>query len=65
MNLDPHVNFEVFVAKNARITGADIAHVCREAGMQAVRQNRFVVSQQDFENAWDITIGKRRAEIED
>ncbi|KAH0573281.1 26S protease regulatory subunit 6B [Spironucleus salmonicida] len=65
MNLEKDVDFEVFVSKNAKISGADIAHVCREAGMQAVRNNRFIVSHDDFEKAWDVTIAKRKNDIDE
>ena len=61
MSLAKDVDFEPFVAKNARISGADVAQVCREAGMQAIRENRFVVFQRDFERAWEVTMGRRKA----
>lgn len=30
--------------------------------MQAVRENRFIVTQADFEKAWEVTIGRRRSD---
>ena len=64
MNLAKDVDFEVFVSKNVKITGADINQVAREAGMQAVRENRYVVAQRDFEKAWEVTVGKRKNQEE-
>ena len=40
MNLSPEVELEDFVARPEKITAADIAAICQEAGMQAVRRNR-------------------------
>lgn len=62
MNLDKSVDFEVFVQKNVKISGADVAQICREAGMHAVRENRFVVNQSDFEHSWDVCVGRRKAD---
>lgn len=60
MSLAKDVDFEVFVSKTQKVSGADIDQVCREAGMQAVRENRFIVTQADFEKAWEVTIGRRK-----
>jgi 26S proteasome regulatory subunit T3 len=32
--------------------------VCQEAGMQAVRKNRYVVTQKDFDKAYKIVVRK-------
>lgn len=35
-----------------KISSADISAVCQEAGMQAVRRNRFVIIGKDFDEAY-------------
>jgi len=59
MTLDKDVDFEVFVAKNEKLSGADIKSVCVEAGMNAIRGNRFIVTHADFEAAYKVVVGKR------
>ncbi|KAF4662443.1 26S proteasome regulatory subunit 6B [Perkinsus chesapeaki] len=49
MNLSEDVDLEDFVSRPEKISAADIAAICQEAGMQAVRRNRYVVTQKDFE----------------
>lgn len=44
MNLAKDVDFEVFISKNAKVSGAEIENVCSEAGMSAIRENRFIVT---------------------
>lgn len=40
MNLSPEVDLEDYVARPDKLSGADIASICQEAGMHAVRKNR-------------------------
>jgi 26S proteasome regulatory subunit T3 len=49
MNLAPDVNLEDYINRTEKISAADITAVCQEAGMQAVRRNRYVVTGKDFE----------------
>ena len=42
MNLADEVDLEDYVGRPDKISAADIASICQEAGMQAVRKNRFV-----------------------
>ena len=44
MNLGDDVDLETFVSRPDKISGADISSICQEAGMQAVRKNRYVVT---------------------
>ena len=44
MNLGDDVDLESFVSRPDKISAADIASICQEAGMQAVRKNRYVVT---------------------
>lgn len=41
MNLADEVDLETFVSRPDKISNADIAAICLEAGMQAVRKNRY------------------------
>jgi len=59
MNLSPEVELEDFVARPEKITAADIAAICQEAGMQAVRRNRYVILAKDFETGWKEHIKKK------
>merc|ERR1712054_337298 len=52
MNLSDDVDLEEFVSRPDKITGADIQAICQEAGMQAVRKNRYVVLPKDFQKAY-------------
>lgn len=52
MNLSEEVDLEDYVSRPDKISGADIAAICQEAGMQAVRKNRYVVLPKDFEKGY-------------
>ena len=52
MNLSDDVDLEDFVARPEKISAADIASICAEAGLQAVRNNRYVVLAKDFQKAY-------------
>eukprot|EP00177_Eucheuma_denticulatum_P005291 GFKZ01009626.1.p1 GENE.GFKZ01009626.1~~GFKZ01009626.1.p1 ORF type:complete len:415 (+),score=88.67 GFKZ01009626.1:134-1378(+) len=58
MNLADEVDLEDFVSRPDKISGAEIASICQEAGMQAVRKNRYVVLQSDFETAYKANVQK-------
>merc|ERR1712178_485026 len=49
MNLSEEVDLEDFVSRPEKISAADITSICQEAGMQAVRKNRYVIMPKDFE----------------
>jgi 26S proteasome regulatory subunit T3 len=49
MNLSEEVDLETFVNRPDRISAAEIASICAEAGLMAVRANRYVVLTKDFE----------------
>ena len=51
MNLGDDVDLEDFVARPEKISAADIASICSEAGLQAVRNNRYVVLAKDFQSS--------------
>jgi len=64
MNLSEDVDLEDYVARPVKITGADINAICQEAGMQAVRENRYVVLLKDFEKGYKNNIKKDETEHE-
>lgn len=58
MNLSDEVDLEDFVARPDKISCADINSICQEAGMQAVRANRYLVLRGDFEKAYKSVVKK-------
>ncbi|CAB1333475.1 unnamed protein product [Coregonus sp. 'balchen'] len=54
----------VDVARPDKISGADINSICQEAGMLAVRENRYIVLAKDFEKAYKTVIKKDEQEHE-
>ena len=41
-----------------KISAADIRAICQEAGLQAVRKNRYVVMPKDFEKGYKSSVRK-------
>ena len=64
MNLSDEVDLEDYVARPDKISGADINAICQEAGMQAVRENRYVVLAKDFEKGYKSNTKKGEQEHE-
>ncbi len=64
MNLSEEVDLEDYVARPDKISGADINAICQEAGMQAVRENRYIVLPKDFEKGYKNNIKKDETEHE-
>merc|ERR1711892_465511 len=62
MNLSDEVDLEDYVARPDRISGADINAICQEAGMHAVRENRYIVLPKDFEKGYKNNIKKDESE---
>lgn len=58
MNLSPDVDLEDYISRTDMISGADITSICMEAGMQAVRADRYVISPKDFEAAYEKAVRK-------
>ena len=63
MNVAPDVDLESFVSRPEKISAADIAAICQEAGMQAVRKNRYVVMHKDFEKAYKVILKRSKKEF--
>ena len=58
--LSPNVNLEVVARGTPGFSGADLANLANEAAINAVRDNRNVVTAVDFETARDrIILGRR------
>ena len=58
MNLSDEVDLEDYVSRPDKISAADIRSICQEAGLQAVRKNRYVVMPKDFEKAYKVSVRK-------
>jgi len=64
MNLGDDVDLESFVQRPEKLSAAEIAAICQEAGLHAVRANRYVVLHKDFEKAYKNNIKKADTEFE-
>merc|ERR1719310_1515994 len=58
MNLSDDVDLEDYVSRPEKVSGAEIACIVQEAGMQAVRNNRYVVLPKDFEKGYKANTQK-------
>ncbi|GKT27578.1 26S proteasome regulatory subunit 4 homolog A [Aduncisulcus paluster] len=63
MTLSPDVNFEEFIHTKDGLSGADIQAICTEAGLQALRERRMMVSHKDFVEARESVIYKKNKDI--
>lgn len=64
MNLSEEVDLEEFVARPDKLTGAEISAICQEAGMQAVRKNRYVILTKDIEKGYKANVKKADTDFE-
>jgi len=53
MNLGDDVDLEDYVSRGDMLSAADIASICQESGLQAVRNNRYIILAEDFEKAYN------------
>ncbi|KAD6119936.1 hypothetical protein E3N88_11207 [Mikania micrantha] len=58
MNLSDEVDLEDYVSRPDKISAAEIAAICQEAGMHAVRKNRYVILPKDFEKGYRTNVKK-------
>eukprot|EP00595_Chromulina_sp_UTEXLB2642_P000154 CAMPEP_0196761596 /NCGR_PEP_ID=MMETSP1095-20130614/898_1 /TAXON_ID=96789 ORGANISM="Chromulina nebulosa, Strain UTEXLB2642" /NCGR_SAMPLE_ID=MMETSP1095 /ASSEMBLY_ACC=CAM_ASM_000446 /LENGTH=399 /DNA_ID=CAMNT_0042111375 /DNA_START=60 /DNA_END=1259 /DNA_ORIENTATION=+ len=63
MNLSEEVDLEDYVNRPDKISAAEISSICQEAGMQAVRRNRYVILSKDFEEAYKKVVKKADKEF--
>jgi 26S proteasome regulatory subunit T3 len=64
MNLSEDIDLEDFVQRPEKLSAAEISAVCQEAGLHAVRNNRYVILNKDFEKAYKNNIKKSDTEFE-
>ena len=57
MNLSEEVDIEYFISRQEKLSGAVIAAICQEAGIQAIRKNRYIVTQSDFLISYKLNVG--------
>eukprot|EP01041_Mallomonas_annulata_P008553 gene8553-17640_t len=63
MNLSEEVDLEDYVNRPDKISAAEISAICQEAGMQAVRKNRYIVLPKDFDEAYKKLVKKADKEF--
>jgi len=63
MNLSDEVDLEDYVNRPDKISAAEISSICQEAGMQAVRKNRYVILPRDFDEAYKKCVKKAEKEF--
>lgn len=64
MNLSDEVDLEDYVNRPEKVSAADISAICQEAGLLAVRRNRYVILPKDFERAYKNVVKKSDTEFE-
>jgi len=63
MNLSEEVDLEDYVSRPDKISAAEITSICQEAGMHAVRKNRYVILPKDFEKGYKSVVQKSSDEF--
>lgn len=64
MNLHEEIELEDYVQRPEKLSAAEITAICQEAGLHAVRANRYVILNKDFEKAYKNNIKKSDTEFE-
>lgn len=64
MSLSPTLDLEDFINRPDKLSGADIAAICQEAGMHAIRKNRYLVGPKDFEDGYAAHVKKQDLDFE-
>jgi len=64
MNLSEEVDLEDYISRPDKISGAEIHSICQEAGMQAVRKNRYVILPKDFEKGYKANVKGNATDFE-
>ncbi|KAF0269523.1 hypothetical protein FOG51_03122 [Hanseniaspora uvarum] len=52
MNLSPECDLDTLISRNDPLSGAIITAIMQEAGLRAIRKNRYVILQSDLEEAY-------------
>jgi 26S proteasome regulatory subunit T3 len=64
MNLHEEIELEDYVSRPEKLSAAEITAICQEAGLHAVRANRYVILNKDFEKAYKNNAKKSDTEFE-
>ncbi|XP_011075634.1 26S protease regulatory subunit 6B homolog [Sesamum indicum] len=64
MNLSDELDLEDYVSRPYKIHAAEIAAICQETGMLAVRKNRYVIFPKDFEKSYKSNVKKPDSDFE-
>jgi 26S proteasome regulatory subunit T3 len=56
--------FPLVVSRPDKLSGAEIAAICQEAGMHAVRKNRYVILSKDLEKGYKSNVKKSDTDFE-
>lgn len=64
MNLSEEVDLEDFISRPDKLSGAELASICQQAGMFAVRSNRYVILSKDIEKAYVANVKKTDVDLE-
>jgi len=64
MNLSEEIDLEDYVQRPEKLSAADVSAICQEAGLHAVRNNRYVILNKDFEKAYKNNIKRSDAEYD-
>lgn len=56
MSLSPEVDIDSLIVRNDPLSGAVIAAIMQEAGLRAVRKNRYNIIQSDLEDAYSSQV---------
>jgi 26S proteasome regulatory subunit T3 len=64
MNLSEEIDMEDYVQRPEKLSAADVASICQEAGLHAVRANRYVILNKDFEKAYKNNVKKADTEFD-
>ncbi len=57
-------NSSLVVSRPDKLSGAEIHAICQEAGMQAVRKNRYVILNKDIEKGYKANVKKADTDFE-
>ena len=55
--------YNIVINRPEKISAADIAAICQEAGLLAVRKNRYVIIAKDFDKAYKTVVRKRERDF--
>lgn len=64
MNLSEDIDLEDYVQRPEKLSAAEITAICQEAGLHAVRNNRYLILNKDFEKAYKNNIKKADTEFD-